>query len=225
MNARAMDHEEAIKNLTAERYLLGELSVGERDAYEEHLFTCAVCLEHVKTGTEFVSHLRRIGPDEPPPTPARGVIPKLITNFRQPAAITAFALFLFVAGIAVHQNSVISRLKEPRPQLRFVLTGITHGSSATNVVQATRDSGLSLNVEYQRKGEFISYHADILSGSGKIMHTVSLPENQVGTMASIAMPAEALEPGQYSIVVSGRRSDGSLEEVGRGVFELQFTSN
>jgi len=41
-------------------------------------------------------------------------------------------------------------------------------------------------------------------------------------MASIVMPAEALRAGQYSIVVFGRRSDGTQKEVGRSAFELQF---
>jgi hypothetical protein len=78
-------------------------------------------------------------------------------------------------------------------------------------------------VEYARKGEFTSYRVQILSGSGKVMHEVALSEKQVGTTASITMPADALEPGQYSVVVFGRRSDGTQEEVGRGIFELQFT--
>ncbi len=38
MTARVMDHEEAIRNFTVERYLLGELPENDRDAYEEHLF-------------------------------------------------------------------------------------------------------------------------------------------------------------------------------------------
>jgi len=80
-------------------------------------------------------------------------------------------------------------------------------------------------VDYAPKGEFISYRVQVLSGSRKVLHTVALPETQVGTTASIALPADALRPGNYSMVVFGRRSDGTQEEVGRGVFELQFTGN
>jgi hypothetical protein len=139
--------------------------------------------------------------------------------------ITAFGLFLCASGVAVHQSSVISRLKGPGPELRSTLTGVAHGAGAIKVVEAARESRLSLNVEYVPKGEFVSYQAQILSGPGKTLYTVALPANQGGTMASIAMPAEALQPGQYSIVVSGRRSDGTQEDVGRGAFELQFTDN
>lgn len=224
MSAQMNDHQEAVKNLMAERYLLGELDAGEREAYEEHLFSCDACFEQVKAGTEFVSHLR-MGVEDPQPAPAPGFLARIVGNLRQPVAVAALGLFLGASGIAVHQNTVITRLKEPRPELRSTLTGVAHGSSEINLIRTHRNSGLSLNVEYVRKGEFVSYQALILSGTGKTLHTVALPEEQLGTMASIAMPAEALQPGQYSVVVLGRRSDGSLEETGRGVFELQFVDN
>jgi Putative zinc-finger len=225
MNARMIDHDEAVKDLMAERYLLGELNSSDRDAYEEHLFSCDACFEQIKTGTEFVDHLRHIGTDDPRAPLAPGFISRFMTNMRQPVTITAFGFLLFATGIAIHQNSVISRLKAPRPEIRSVLTGVAHGSGETNLVRVSRNSGLSLNVEYTRKGEFTSYRAQILSGSGKAMHSVALSERQVGTMAAIDVPADALDPGQYSVVVFGRRSDGTQEEVGRGTFELQFADD
>lgn len=225
MNARMIDHDEAVKSLMAERYLLGELNASERDAYEEHLFSCDACFEHVKAGTELVGQLSHIGTDDPQPPLAPGFLSRLVTSARQPLTITVFGFLLFASGLAVHQSSVIAHLKEPRPEMRSVLTGVAHGAGETNLITVPRNAGLSLNVEYTRKGEFTSYQAQILSGSGKALHAVALPETQIGTMASIALPAEALEPGQYSIVVFGRRSDGTQEEVGRGVFALRFTDN
>jgi hypothetical protein len=38
-----IDHQDAVKSLMAERYLLGELNAGEREAYEEHFFSCDAC--------------------------------------------------------------------------------------------------------------------------------------------------------------------------------------
>ena len=223
MNARMIKHDDAVKDLMAERYLLGELDAAEREAYEEHLFSCDACFEQVKVGTEFVSHLRHIGTQDSQVPIASGFMSRLMTNARQPLTITVFGFMLFASGVAIHQNSVIAHLKEPRPEIRSVLTGIAHGSSDTHVIKIPRNSALSLNVEYAPKGEFISYQAQILSSSGKALHTVALPETQVGTTASIAVPADALKPAQYSVVVFGRRSDGTHEEVGRGAFELQFT--
>jgi anti-sigma factor RsiW len=61
MDARMIDHDEAVKALMAERYLLGELNAIERDAYEEHLFSCDACFDQVKAGTELIGQLRHIG--------------------------------------------------------------------------------------------------------------------------------------------------------------------
>lgn len=224
MNERMITHDEAIKDLMAERYLLGELNTAERDSYEQHLFSCDVCFEQVKAGTEFVNQLRHID-TEVPQVPFPGFMSRLMTSAREPLTITVFGFLVFASGVAIHQGSVIAHLKEPRPEIRSVLTGVAHGYGETHLIQSSRNSALSLNVEYARKGEFISYRAEILSSSGKALHSVALPETQVGTTASIALPADALRPGLYSIVVFGRRSDGTQEEVGRGAFELQFTDN
>ena len=225
MNTRIINHDEAVKDLMAERYLLGELNTAERDAYEQHLFSCDVCFEQVKAGTEFVNHLRYIGTEAPQPPLLPGFMSRLMTNVRQPLTITVLGFLVFTSGVAIHRGSVIAHLKAPRPEIRFVLTGVAHGYGETRLIQIPRNSTLSLNVEYVRKGEFISYQAQILSSSGNVLHTVALPETQVGTTATIGLPADALKPAQYSMVVFGRRSDGSQEEVGRGAFELQFTDN
>ena len=225
MTARIINHDDAIKNLMAERYLLGELNTDERDAYEEHLFSCDACFEQVKAGTEFVSHLQNIDTQHPQPPLVPGFMSRVIAATRQPLTLTMFTFLVLMGGFAVHQNSEISYRKEPRPEMRSVLTGIAHGSSEVHLIRVPRNSALSLNVEYAPKGEFISYRAQILSSSGKALHTVALPETQVGTTATIALPADALKPAQYSMVVFGRRSEGTQEEVGRGAFELQFTDN
>ena len=223
MNTRIINHDEAVKDLMAERYLLGELNAVEREAYELHLFSCDACFEQVKVGTEFVTHLRHITDDPQPP--ASGLMGRLMATARQPLPVTMFGLLLMVGGFSVHQNLEISYLKEPRVEVRSTLTGIAHGSSDVKSINVPRNSALSLDVDYVPDGKFISYQVQVLSSSGKVLHTVALPENQVGTTASIALPADALRPGQYSLVVFGRRSDGTQEEVGRGVFELQFTGN
>ena len=45
MSAQMIDHQDAVKSLMAERYLLGELNASEREAYEEHLFSCDACFD------------------------------------------------------------------------------------------------------------------------------------------------------------------------------------
>jgi anti-sigma factor RsiW len=110
MNARIIDHDEAVKDLMAERYLLGELNATERDAYEEHLFCCDACFQQVKAGTELIGELRRIEAEGPHVPLAPGFMSRLLTTASQPVTITVFALLLFATGVAVRQGSIISRL-------------------------------------------------------------------------------------------------------------------
>jgi hypothetical protein len=217
-----MDHEQAMKNMTAERYLLGELTGNDLDAYEEHLFSCSICWEQVSMGTEFIGQLKQSGAQELVPAHAAkpGFVPSLLASFRQPAPAMAFGLLLCVSGFSAYQNSVISRLKEPRPDSRYVLTEIAHGAGDGQPV--LRNGNLSLSVFYTPKGEFVSYNARILTESGKIKYALDLPANQPAGMASITMPAEALQPGKYTIVISGRTIDGTENEVARRYFEPQF---
>ena len=43
-----MDHQQAVATLASERYLLGEMNVQERDAFEDHFFSCVDCGEDVR---------------------------------------------------------------------------------------------------------------------------------------------------------------------------------
>lgn len=46
-----MTHEEAGRTLAAERYLLDEMSAGQRDSFEEHFFACDACAEDLRTAS------------------------------------------------------------------------------------------------------------------------------------------------------------------------------
>ncbi|HEY7291962.1 MAG TPA: zf-HC2 domain-containing protein [Vicinamibacterales bacterium] len=45
-----MEHQEAVRTLASERYLLGEMTEAERDSFEEHYFSCAECADDVLAG-------------------------------------------------------------------------------------------------------------------------------------------------------------------------------
>src|ERR1043166_802969 len=113
MNIRTINHDEAVKDLMAERYLLGELNAVDREAYELHLFSCNACFEQVKVGTEFVTHLRHIGTEDPKAPLAPGFMGRLMANARQPIPVTMFGLLLMIGGFSVHQSLKISHLKDP----------------------------------------------------------------------------------------------------------------
>ncbi len=67
-----MDHAEAIATYTTDRYLLGELTAAEADAFEEHYFDCVECAEELRVGMQFMSGGRKLAREmtEPEAAPA-----------------------------------------------------------------------------------------------------------------------------------------------------------
>jgi anti-sigma factor RsiW len=68
----AMTHAHAASTHAVERYLLGELSAAERDAFEAHAFDCLVCTEDLKAAAIFLDTSRSLLREEPTPTDTRG---------------------------------------------------------------------------------------------------------------------------------------------------------
>ena len=76
-----MNHDEAIREQTVERYLLGELPEDARALFEEHFFDCAMCASDLKNGAAFVDALR--ADPQPVASPQRSI--RLVAK-RTPAA-------------------------------------------------------------------------------------------------------------------------------------------
>lgn len=217
MNDGLMTHEQAVKTEAIIRYLLREMHEEECSAFEEHYIGCKECSDQLNAGFDLAAAVREL-----PAPRTSGFLAALVAGFRQPAFSFVLALLVITVGFSVYQRTVISELKAPGPESRYVLTGIAHGAGGANLIRVPRNSILSLTVEYRPDGEFVSYQAQMSEASGKVKHVVLLPASQTGDKATIAMPAGALAAGSYSMVVQGRTSDGTVKELGRGTFELQF---
>jgi hypothetical protein len=55
-----MDHNEALRQQAAEKYVLGELPRRLRDGFEEHFFECQKCALDVKAAAGFVDNARHV---------------------------------------------------------------------------------------------------------------------------------------------------------------------
>src|SRR5450432_65658 len=101
-----MDHSEAVQQMAAERLLLDELTVEERDEFEEHLFDCPECALDLRSGVAFVNEakvqLPQLIASAPASAPTNSKKPKEKKNYwflwQRPAfAGLAFACLLVVA--------------------------------------------------------------------------------------------------------------------------------
>lgn len=55
----AMEHTEAVDTLACERYLLGEMTETERDAFEAHFFSCDECAEDIRAAATMREAVRQ----------------------------------------------------------------------------------------------------------------------------------------------------------------------
>ena len=57
-----MTHDEAQREMSVERYLLGELQGDARDEFEDHMFDCELCSADLQTGIAFTEVIKASGP-------------------------------------------------------------------------------------------------------------------------------------------------------------------
>ncbi|MDQ2944858.1 MAG: zf-HC2 domain-containing protein [Acidobacteriota bacterium] len=55
-----MDHSEATRIKASERYVLGELTPSEVEAFEEHFFSCATCAKDLTFENEFAENVKAV---------------------------------------------------------------------------------------------------------------------------------------------------------------------
>src|SRR5581483_6622119 len=179
MNAKMIDHEQAIKTMMAERYLLGELTENERDAYEAHLFDCQVCFDQVKAGTEFVSYLKQIGAEERvTPTVVQPPRHRFLDYFSRPIFAPVFAmLFLCCGGLSLYQSRVIHQFKESRAMAATTLKEVRRGDNG-NVVHAPQSGIFTLHLLFDAQPDYTSYEGQIYQDSNNdaLSANSSLPE-------------------------------------------------
>jgi Putative zinc-finger len=219
MNHDVMSHEQAVSKQAAERYVLAELSQEEREAFEGHYFDCPACFEQVQLGAEFLHHTR----DVLDPEPEKGWLARMLGDLRRPAPAFVSAALLLAVGTSVYQRVQLADSKAPRLESRYLLVGQAKGAGSAKVLNVSRKAALSLQVEFLRKPEFVSYQAQIVNASGAVKAKTPMAAVVADDSLTISVPADALDADAYSVVVYGVTADGAKTEAGSGSFELRFS--
>lgn len=231
-----MDHNEAIQQMLAERYLLGELTAEQRDAFEEHAFDCPECSVDLRAGAVFMDtakiELPKLAsasaavPVPPASRPDRKKI-KWQSWFRPAFAIPAFAALLAVVG---YQNlatipSLRSAATEPSVLPSTAFHAGTRGSAHTQV-QADRTQGAILLIELPQDSGVAAYAFTLYDPQGKQLWTHTLSAARAGISGdgtiSLVIPGAGLVQGSYTLAISGIDARGTRTEIDRHVLDIQF---
>lgn len=215
MNLETMSHDQAVSSHAPERYLLNELDSPERDAFESHYFDCTDCFDAIKQGSQFLSYSREVLD----PQPEKTGLAALLGDLRRPAPAFVSAALLCALGLGTYQQVQIADARKPKVEASFFVPSDVKGAAKT--IGVSRKTRLSLSADFTPNSEFNSYRTRIVAESGRIEYTLPVT-NPSGYSITIGLPASALPAGTHFLVIEGQRRDGSVTELHRGAFDLQF---
>jgi hypothetical protein len=227
-----MDHDEAVRQNTTEKYLLDELDAAQRDEFEEHLFDCQECALDVRSAAMFVEQtkvvlgkLPAVGPALAPVASPKvsSVKPGWLAWFRPAFAVPVFALLLIV--IAYQNFVVLPHLTQAvnQPQLvPWASVNVSVRGADGTVIKARRGEGFSLLLNLPPENGLASYQADLYNPAGKLEWSgaISAPAAEQGRI--IYIPGNDRQSGTYTLVVRGITSAGENKEISRHPIDLQI---
>lgn len=222
-----MEHNYAIENHTAERYLLQELDEQERDAYEEHFFSCSACAEEVKIAAEFLDSAKRVVQQELKEQLYGHVVHRSLwgswLNWRSmvhPMPAMACLLLVVSVGVGTYQNRVtIPGLKQAAaPRLFPALPPLRDTKAAAKEVFFSKGKSFMLPFEIP-SSDFSSYDISVVTQSNvKKLSFQNVTPSDAKKALEIFVPAGTLEAGRYSIVIEGSGGKGEVDQI---PFELK----
>jgi hypothetical protein len=217
-----MEHEDAIQMNAVEGYLLDDLTDDERDAFEEHCADCKTCFADVQAGATFtttlgeLTDLRELTDLVPVPVPASRYNPRFVFA-------TAASLVLSIGCVGYQHFAVIAPLRAQLAELNQphkipVHTLIVQrGPEKKNLVDGSRDSILEFDVDPELAPA--PFTCKIVDANGKTRgRPFSVTANETSDLIALQIPAKFLEPGTYSLIVTGT---GGVSEPDIKKFEVR----
>ena len=199
-----MDHEKAVQLGATERYLLGEFSSEEREAFEEHYFECAECAGDVRAAWTLRANARAVFRDEQPKplavTIARRSGWREFFTFR-PALVSLAVNAALLVGLGV----TLWRTEDPtapRFYPEFGLAQTSRGDRELDLPAGTRFFGARLDLLPGQKFDTIAY--EIRDEAGTVVARGSAPAPaDSSAQNTLAVPVSKLKAGRYLFVVTG----------------------
>jgi hypothetical protein len=195
-----MDHNQAIKTQAVERYLLGLMPPEQRDAFEEHYFTCADCAEEVRMGARFRAAARRVLEEpEAERSPRRSGWSWFPFPFLAPLAA---ALLL---GVVIFQNGfqipALKRKMESGAAISsFSLREVTRGTDSIPRIPAGTGF-FAVYFDLPSGAAYPSYECTLEDSNGRTVQKIPAPAPKPRDSMNLLLNGSRLTAGQYTISV------------------------
>jgi hypothetical protein len=226
-----MDHTQAVRIDAAEKYLLSELTAEERDAFEEHYFSCSECADDVRVGAVFMDNAREaLAPQRVVVEKPVRVTPSRWLRLFWPMPVGALAAAALLMIVSAYQGFVtLPRLRGELAQDEEVqaVSGhfLTVSRSSPNVFRvAPGQRRLDLLLSRSGTQTFPYYRCTFTDAASREVASGIVAAPPAGQELQISVSLKKLKPGDYVLTASGMpspTSQASDPEPARYHFKLQ----
>jgi hypothetical protein len=208
-----MKHEFAIATHAVERYLLGDMPAEERDAFEEHYFSCEDCADDLRITARFIENAKTVWRDEAQEPLKLSFLDWMRAKWLSPAVAALAAAAL---AVVVFQNTVtIPALNTPRalPAVALDLT------SRAAVQRLGPGDPLHFVIAAERPARSPEVSAELSTESGRVLRRGVVAAPNALQPIDVYFPG-TLKPGRYIITIRSFRNGRPEEQIARPVFEV-----
>lgn len=201
-----MTHAEATKTFASERYLLGEMSASERDAFEAHFFSCNECADDMRIASRLRDGAKAgLGIHAPAVQRAAWRLP----------AFAPWALAAALAGIAAYQSILVvpelRRQNGPQALEPVALRPATRGADLTITVRPDRAVALAVDVNATDAVRELSYAVRDTQGATVAIGRAPMPP--AGTPLLLMIPGGTFQSsGPHTLRLGDAASGSELGE-------------
>src|SRR5580698_6180468 len=191
-----MNHQDALQEMSVERYLLGELKGASLDRFEEHLFECPECAADVKAGITFIDAARaELGASRK--AASQQERRKWTSWFTSPwalgPALAACMLALCFETFVVQPRMKVEVAREQAPAVLnpLVLANAgARGGDAVPTIVAPEHGSFAVSLDVPTSGGFSSYRCTLLAPDGSTLWQTTLSAEQARDAVLINVPTD-----------------------------------
>jgi hypothetical protein len=209
-----MNHQDALQEMSVERYLLGELKGASLDRFEEHLFECPECAADVKAGITFIDAARaELGASRK--AASQQERRKWTSWFTSPwalgPALAACMLALCFETFVVQPRMKVEVAREQAPAVLNPLVlanaGARGGDAAPTIV-APEHGSFAVSLDVPTSGGFSSYRCTLLASDGSTLWQTTLSAEQARDAVLINVPTDKVKEGLNTFLIQGLSAEG-----------------
>jgi Putative zinc-finger len=228
-----MNHQEALREMAVERYLLGELSGASLDSFEEHLFECSECAMDVKNGVTFIDVARaELNAPRKAPAPrlesARRWTSWLLSPWILAPALAACLVILAFQAFVLQprMRSQVAQAQTPAVLNPLILANAgARGDSMPEIV-APEHGSFVISLDIPTTGGYSSYPCSLFAPDGSLLWQTTISPEQARDALLINMPTDKVKEGLNTFLIQGSSTgagpNGTLEDLARYKFRVKL---